>query len=487
MSVDSEHPVSSENILGRQVRIFWCLAGATLLTLPFLWNWRTQVEWEQAKAEWNALPYPLLKFGQNVPAEPAVPDERNLLKAPFFEYWARMSGASLDARLEKWSQIVLTYQPKSGPGFAASRLDELFAPGPKTHPSPPALKEVPGESHAKTLLNLLEQDFPELKTLPATRAQRPELSRGRPELRLEALFSSPEASFRHIRDSYKILATYAGLRALDGDGVTAHAAVLAALDFGEYLQKSPTEVDAAIVAVQTKRLPVPVTHAALTARCWTEEQLRTMQHRLIKMRNVPSVRKNCAQDSIGICCQVEKRGAPGLFIPNETLDALIPHGFYRAGLTIMTRRSQRLFLESGGVSAHLEVAGLSTLNPKEEWWHEYHPTYRLVNQATPDFRKVLLNAAHADIYLDCAGLGCALERHRLRHGTFPKTLAELDPAVLAKVPSDPLWSAEPEYRLNPDGGYTLTFKNTDCADCAPGTERTTGKDVVWTIPGFTAF
>ena len=188
-----------------------------------------------------------------------------------------------------------------------------------------------------------------------------------------------------------------------------------------------------------------------------------------------------------MCVPIEKRrNFGGLHIGPELLEQLLPSGFLREGMRRALRHSQRLYLETGAESPKLDCTKFPALEYDYGSWFGHNPSDYIPSLMLPNFRKPLLQAAHADVQLDCAGLGCALERHRLRHGAFPATLAGLDPQVLAKVPADPLWGAPPDYRLNPDGGYTLTFKNTDCADCAPGTERTTGKDVVWVIPGRTA-
>ncbi|HEY1172337.1 MAG TPA: hypothetical protein VGH19_13300 [Verrucomicrobiae bacterium] len=49
----------------------------------------------------------------------------------------------------------------------------------------------------------------------------------------------------------------------------------------------------------------------------------------------------------------------------------------------------------------------------------------------------------------------ALERHRLKHGHYPDTLAKLIPDFLAQIPHDPMDGRPLRYRLNPDGTFTL--------------------------------
>ena len=109
---------------------------------------------------------------------------------------------------------------------------------------------------------------------------------------------------------------------------------------------------------------------------------------------------------------------------------------------------------------------------------------RLWTVGAPSCRNDLLSAAATDTALHCGRLALALERHRRRHGSFPEKLSELDPALLptGSIPVGPLWGLPPEYTRDATGGYTLSYKKEDAADCAPGTEATTARDVTWHMP-----
>jgi len=68
---------------------------------------------------------------------------------------------------------------------------------------------------------------------------------------------------------------------------------------------------------------------------------------------------------------------------------------------------------------------------------------------------VHLKLAGAQGSVDQAVIACALERHRLAAGQFPKTLAELSPRFLKQVPHD-LINGEPlHYQLTDDGLFLL--------------------------------
>ncbi len=58
----------------------------------------------------------------------------------------------------------------------------------------------------------------------------------------------------------------------------------------------------------------------------------------------------------------------------------------------------------------------------------------------------------------------ALERHRLKHGHYPDTLAKLIPDYLTKLPQDPMDGRAMRYRLNPDRTFTLWSVGLDGTD-----------------------
>jgi hypothetical protein len=70
--------------------------------------------------------------------------------------------------------------------------------------------------------------------------------------------------------------------------------------------------------------------------------------------------------------------------------------------------------------------------------------------------KVVANYGAAQNSLAEAVTACALERHRLAHGNYPATLAELVPAFLATVPVDVFTGQPLGYIRTPDGGFKLT-------------------------------
>lgn len=65
--------------------------------------------------------------------------------------------------------------------------------------------------------------------------------------------------------------------------------------------------------------------------------------------------------------------------------------------------------------------------------------------------KFVRNAAQTEM----ARTACALERHRIARGAYPKKLDDLVPEFLPKVPPDPVDGKPLRYEKNPAGGYVL--------------------------------
>ncbi len=66
--------------------------------------------------------------------------------------------------------------------------------------------------------------------------------------------------------------------------------------------------------------------------------------------------------------------------------------------------------------------------------------------------------------IDEAIIACALERYRLVHGGYPKTVNELTPTYLQKMPCDLLTGEPLHYRLEADGSFTLYSVGLDGQD-----------------------
>jgi hypothetical protein len=92
---------------------------------------------------------------------------------------------------------------------------------------------------------------------------------------------------------------------------------------------------------------------------------------------------------------------------------------------------------------------------------DHYSTWRIVPYnlmaiiAVPNGQKAIQTYARNQSKVNQAQIVCALERHRLSHGAYPKTLKELDPQFIDKLPHDIIGGQPLKYRLSPDGQFTL--------------------------------
>ena len=108
----------------------------------------------------------------------------------------------------------------------------------------------------------------------------------------------------------------------------------------------------------------------------------------------------------------------------------------------------------------------------------------------PALGRVHFKLAGAQGSADLATVACALERHRLATGKYPKGLAELAPRFLKQVPHDLITGEPLHYQLTDDGlfllysvGWNETDDNGELAFLASGRgpEKNEG-DWVWRYP-----
>ena len=77
---------------------------------------------------------------------------------------------------------------------------------------------------------------------------------------------------------------------------------------------------------------------------------------------------------------------------------------------------------------------------------------RLLIPALPNSAK---KSARGQLAVDLACTAMALERHRLAHAEFPKSLAALAPSFIAQVPPDVIGGQPLKYRREANGQFVL--------------------------------
>ncbi|MFM2294246.1 MAG: hypothetical protein RLZZ350_659, partial [Verrucomicrobiota bacterium] len=81
----------------------------------------------------------------------------------------------------------------------------------------------------------------------------------------------------------------------------------------------------------------------------------------------------------------------------------------------------------------------------------FHPTTIFARLIMPALGKVDIKTARNQSYVDFARVACALERHRLAHGSYPAALDALAPKFIAQLPHDVINGEPLHYRREGDG------------------------------------
>ena len=126
-----------------------------------------------------------------------------------------------------------------------------------------------------------------------------------------------------------------------------------------------------------------------------------------------------------------------------------------------------------------EISPPPRMNPDDEF-----PWYATLSRfVTINFNSSFLSTVRMQAQLRVARTGLALLHHKLAHGTYPATLAEIDPAFLAEIPLDPFTGTPLIYRPEGDGFllYSIGINLRDdhgALDGAPP-NRNPDSDIVW--------
>lgn len=115
----------------------------------------------------------------------------------------------------------------------------------------------------------------------------------------------------------------------------------------------------------------------------------------------------------------------------------------------------------------------------------YSPFTILAKMLIPALARAETRAARTQTMNHLAITACALERHRLAHGSYPETLEALTPALLSKPLLDPMNNQPFKYRRTDDGWFLLYSVGEDGKDDG-GVFRTKMKDPIkdwpWPVP-----
>ncbi|MDB6027187.1 MAG: hypothetical protein JWM68_3410 [Verrucomicrobiales bacterium] len=211
----------------------------------------------------------------------------------------------------------------------------------------------------------------------------------------------------------------------------------------------------------------------LAARRWNEKQLSELQQALDRIdllsSTIRSIRGTRAYETLinlGISpeevsksldyawldeSEKQSRNLKRLAIP------CVPRGWIYQNIALMNRLSQEnnidvIDLNQSVISPSKVEAGKKRT---EAAFKVIRPGNFLASIAFGEFSRALRSMAQNQIQINEAVIACALERHRLVHGSFPETLEALAPKFLTKIPHDIINGQPLKYRRTDDGQYIL--------------------------------
>lgn len=482
--------IESQPTKRRGVRIF-CFVVAALATVIGLFyaveNWRGARAWAAAQAMVKARGECL---DLSCVVAPPIPDELNFARTP-----AIAAGLTLVPQPNQpvgFSSSVLDSRPEAV--AARARLHGFFLkePGSKKKKEQFARGHLPNgrldlaawrdaqddntnfvhlaasSSAAADILALLGQKEPLLSELSSAAEQRPD---ARYSTHPEDLYAALLPHLGWGRRAALAFAVRSAARLAQGDRAGAFADARTTFRLGETFKSEPYLVTQ-MVRFACHREAHRALAEGLAEHAWTDAQLAEWQ-RLetatdFKAGMMAAFRMERSASCLTIE-QVSRHPALASELFGSSIDSggnehvgiaripyrLVPTGWWRQNQASVVRFYQPILdhavaappgllpEESTGEADFLRYAAAS--GPYSEF------SRRLV----PALAKAFTKANRATMTSRLAIVACALERHRLKHGIYPVTLAELEPGALnGSVPLD-LDGQPVRYQRTDDGWYKL--------------------------------
>ncbi len=450
------------------------LGLVTVIALFFaVENWRGARAWKQVRDELRAKGEPL-SFAELVP--PMPPADENFAMTPFFRGFFDKS-LSADGKTPVWS--VRLQESKSKLPDWPNKLKDWYRwrLGERYEFAWSGL-EVRAASTDRNQLDGID-----ITTNAPVEAMRQLLEKSRPILdEIQTAVRRPKSQFPvHYEDNVstmlphlaplKSLGQLLSLRALArleaGDAVAALQDVLTTIRLAESLRDEPVLISGLVRIAILDQAMQPIWQG-LADRKWNDGQLRDLQSQLVAIDLLVAYQLSArgerifAQEFCDLVEQERNLGAMGMLDNSDDSHSFhyrlwnyAPKGWYDYNKAVIARTHQDYSLPAVDPAARryhpettdaydAEVIGMMSQQRK----------YFIARMLLPAGGKAAKKFVLAQTSVDQAVIACALERHRLAHGSYPATLAELVPDYLAVVPHDIMDGQPLRYRVT-DGKFTL--------------------------------
>lgn len=463
--------------------------GTAIALFYALENWRGRRIWNAYVAEVNARGDSLEPAAVT---PPSVPDAENFALAPPFlelygisqRYWEQ---TTLGQRLRKLSWVGRPQRPV-GLGWKIGRFIDLAAWQTYFRNSPdwslPSETQSP-EKDVLTVLSFYDKEVAELRAAnarPHARFPLPYGRSGQPELKHLAI----------IRDLIQPIQLRCSAHLAAGDTETAFQELLICTRLSEAIKDEPFLASVlfrgSLVHVWMQQF-----WEGLVRHQWSEPQLVTFEERLASIDLADQFRRSIRgernvtflspleayrQDpatmwkELGHNLKLGQKLSDWLFRGEqwkdkfgETAFSLIPTGWFDQNKVSVGRaldrlqesvdpEAKRFFPERSNVfEEELIKIGGRGFSPYTAYGRNFKFTEPSI------YYGVLAQLAEAQGFVNLVRIAIALERHRLRHGEYPETLATLDGDVLPNggIPPDPASGTNPHYKKLSSSSFTLYY------------------------------
>jgi len=133
-----------------------------------------------------------------------------------------------------------------------------------------------------------------------------------------------------------------------------------------------------------------------------------------------------------------------------------PHGWVYQNMAVTARLKQRSMEAFDPHSRTISPGNMKSFENEYERVFSRRSAYNFMAAlATPNFSRAWQAAAKNQTRVNLALVACALERHRLARGEYPKTLASLAPEFIKAVPADIITGQSLSYSCDTPGNFLL--------------------------------
>lgn len=448
-------------------------AGFILLaSLATLWglfcaieNWRGQRAWVQTRLE-LASKGEKLEFKELL--GPPIPDDQNLAMIPLFKPLMDWTSQPMQRPRDSnaFNRVSSIGMPKGsaklGGWLSGQRIDlESWADSFRSDTNFPSRPQA--TTPAEDILHGLtryEAEFSQL--LIAAK-----LPYARFPIHYEDGVNALLPHLAALKSFSSLLSFRAGVLLQKGRAAEAYDDIRAALRLGEAVGEDGPIISI-LVHLAIDQICFQPVWEGITDHRWNEDQLKELQRLFGSSQYLKEMRQALRLERVMIVNHtldqfienardlprlLDVAGSGDLAGGGANLANLLPRGWIRQNQAALNRLYQRLLDGTPEDGLELHKVDLAALRSAidTELLSGFMPYKIMARMLFPSVSQLFSKTLKAHALAAVAGAGCALERHRIAHGSYPETLAGLDRKFVVTPLIDPCTGSELKYLKREDG------------------------------------